>query len=305
MELGAMTNLFRDRRGGMPGNSYIEQARLCAAAGFKVLDLNVCDSVRPGKSGGDDLASEDWEAKIEALGNEAAKLGVRFTQAHAPYNGDLFIRGRQPDEDYLNRFHEMSRRCVIAAGRLGIKRITIHPMSDTVNTEYDNEIQKKTNIEFYAPMMELARKCGTGLALENMADFDRAKVRRAYCADADDLIDIVDTVSDPVLGVCWDFGHARMMINDQPRQLRKLGRRLVSTHVQDGKGARDTHLVPFVGGNIRWEEIMPCLKEIGYEGDFVLETHQFMNEVPDKLRLSAGMLAYDFGMYCMELYNKA
>ncbi len=303
MKLGAMTNLYRARRGGQPGNSYIEQTRRCAAAGFTVLDLNVCDSVRPGKN--DDLASDDWEAKIDALGSEAAKLGIVFTQAHAPFNGDMFVYGKQPNAEYIERFSEMSRRCVIAAGRLGIKRITIHPMSDTVNTEFDNEIQKKTNLEFYAPMIDLAKKCGTGLALENMADFDRAKIHRAYCADVDDLIDIIDTVNDPVLGVCWDFGHARMMLSDQPRQLRKLGKRLVSTHVQDNNGKRDSHLIPFVGGDIRWEMIMPCLKEIGYEGDFVLETHQFMNEIPDALRPSAAKLAYDFGMYCMEIYNKA
>lgn len=303
MKLGAMTNLYRARRGGQPGNSYIEQTRRCAAAGFTVLDLNVCDSVRPEKN--DDLASDDWEAKIDALGSEAAKLGVVFTQAHAPFNGDMFVYGKQPGAEYIERFSEMSRRCVIAAGRLGIRRITIHPMSDTVNTEFDNEIQKKTNLEFYAPMMELAKKCGTGLALENMADFDRAKIRRAYCADVDDLIDIIDTVNDPVLGVCWDFGHARMMIGDQPRQLRKLGKHLVATHVQDNNGKRDSHLIPFVGGDIKWEKIMPCLKEIGYEGDFVLETHQFMNEIPDALRPSAAKLAYDFGMYCMEIYNKA
>lgn len=303
MKLGAMTNLYRARRGGLAGNSYIEQTRLTAAAGFTVLDLNVCDSVRAGKN--DDLAADDWEAKIEALGNEAAKLGVVFTQAHAPFNGDLFIYGKQPGEEYLARFREMSRRCVIAAGRLGIKRITIHPLSDTVNTEFDIEIEKKTNLEFYAPMMDLAKKCGTGLAFENMADFDRAKVRRAYCADTDDLIDIIDTVNDPVLGVCWDFGHARMMISDQPRQLRKLGHRLVATHVQDNTGKRDSHLIPFVGGDIKWESIMPCLKEIGYQGDFVLETHQFMNEIPDALRPAAAKLAFDFGMYCMEMYEKA
>lgn len=303
MRLGVMTNLFRARRRGQPGHNYIEQVRLCAAAGFRVLDLNVTDSARPGSQS--DLAGDDWEAKIDALGEEAAKLGVSFSQAHAPYNGNLFIYGRQPDEDYFALFREMSRRCVIAAGRLGIKRITIHPLTDTVNTEYDNGIQKRTNIEFYSPMMELAKACGTGLAVENIAEVDLTRARRTYCANTDDLIDLVDTVRDPVLGVCWDFGHARMMFSDQPRQLRKIGRRLCATHVQDNTGRRDSHLIPFVGGNIRWEEIMPVLKEIGYAGDFILECHSFMKEVPDTLRQSAARLAYNFGMYCMDIYERA
>ena len=189
---------------------------------------------------------------------EAAKLGVSFTGARA-LQRQSFIYGRQPDEDYF-ALAKMSRRCVIAAGRLGIKRITIHPLTDTVNTEYDNGIQKRTNIEFYSPMMELAKACGTGLAVENIAEVDLTRARRTYCANTDDLIDLVDTVRDPVLGVCWDFGHARMMFSDQPRQLRQIGRRLCATHVQDNTGRRDSHLIPFVGGNIRWEEIMPVLR---------------------------------------------
>lgn len=303
MKLGTSTCLFDRHRFNHTSIPYIEQTRLCADAGFVVLDLNMCDSIRPGK--GDDLSADDWEARIDALGNEAAKLGVVFTQAHAPFNGDIFVAGRQPDAAYLEMFHEMTRRAVIASGKLGIKWIVVHPFNDTVNTEYDNEIQKKTNIDFYMPVLELAKACGTGLALENMADFDIAKCRRYYCANVDDLNDITDTINDPAFGICWDFGHARMIMEDQPRQLRKIGKRLKATHVQDNTGKNDSHLIPFVGGNIKWEDIMPTLKEIGYEGDFMLECHSFMNNIPDVLKASAAKLAYDFGMHCMEMYDKA
>ena len=46
---------------------------------------------------------------------------------------------------------------------------------------------------------------------------------------------------------------------------------------------------------------MPVLK-IGYAGDFILECHSFM-KVPDTLRQSAARLAYNFGMYCMDIYE--
>ena len=268
-----------------------------------MIDLNCCDSVRPGL--GSELAADNWESVIDELGNEAAKLGVSFTQSHAPFNGNMFAYGKQPDADYMALFNEMTRRCVIASARLGVKWIVVHPYTDTVNTEYDNEIQMKTNIEFYKPVLEQAKALGVGLAVENMADFDINKFRRGYCANADDLNALVDAVNDSSFGVCWDFGHARMMMDDQPRQLAMIGKRLKATHVQDNTGKRDSHLIPFVGGNIRWENIMPALKKIGYEGDFVYECHSFMNDIPDALRPSAAKLAYDFGMYCMELYEKA
>lgn len=301
MELGIMSNVFRWKRLDNSNSPYIDQVRACVDAGFKVIDLNMNFAARAKMN--DDLAADDWEARIDALGSKAAKLGVRFSQGHAPFNGDLYIRGLRPDDDYIARFREMSLRSVRAAAMLGIKWVTIHPLTDTINTEYDNEIQKKTNIEFYAEMLDLARKVGTGLAFENMSELHREKYTRAYCADTDDLIDLIDTINDPHVGICWDFGHAQTLVSDQPRQLRKLGSRLKATHVHDNRGERDSHLIPFVGGNIKWEKIMPALREMEYGGDFIFETHMFMKQIPDALRPAAGRLMHEFGMYCMKLYE--
>ena len=55
----------------------------------------------------DDLNCDDWEANIEAVGNEAAKLGAVFTQSHAPFNKNLFLYGKQPDEEYLAGFDQL------------------------------------------------------------------------------------------------------------------------------------------------------------------------------------------------------
>lgn len=305
MELGIMSNVFRWKRLDNSNSPYIDQVRACADAGFRVIDLNMNYSIHPEVCGDvpDDLAADDWEARIDALGNEAAKLGVVFSQGHAPFNPNIFIRGSQPSDDFMALFRDMSRRSVIAAGRLGIKWLTVHPQTDTVNTEYDNEIQKKTNIDFYSPMIGLAKKLGVGISFENMLELNRERSVRSYCASTDELIDLVDTLNDPAVGVTWDFGHAHTLVSDQPRQLRKLGARLKATHVQDNHGARDSHLIPFVGGNIKWENIMPALREINYTGDFVFETHMFMKQIPDALRPAAGRLMKEFGQYCLDLYK--
>ena len=121
----------------------------------------------------------------------------------------------------------------------------------------------------------------------------------------EEQIALIDAFGDSSVGACWDFGHAKMMLADQPRQLRMLGKRLKATHVQDNNGKRDAHLIPFVGGNIEWEKIMPCLREIGYEGDFMLEAHHYTRQIPEPLWESAGNLAYEFGMYCMKMYHNA
>lgn len=299
MRLGTSTNLYAYERGSDRELPFAEQVRACAAAGFTVLDLDLFESAHNHMMP-DDLNCPEWEAKIDELGELAAQLGVSFSQAHAPFCSSLFLAGKQPDADYVAQFHELMRRAVLAAGKLGIRWVTVHPMTDTVNAEYDLDVNRRTNLDFYAPYVELADKAGTGIAVENMANFNPA-VRRNYCASPEELIDLVDSFAAPNVGICWDFGHARMMMSNQPRQLRKLGARLKATHVQDNTGDRDSHLIPMVGGNVRWEEIMPVLREIGYTGDFMLEAHSYMRQVPRELWVPAGKLAYDFGMYLMNL----
>lgn len=299
MELGLMTNAYRFERGGKTCRPYIRQLEELADAGFRVADLNTCASVR---GCGDELAGDNWEAVIEALGNRAAELGVRFSQAHAPFNGNIFIRGARPDAQFMEQYREMTRRAITAASRLGVRWVVVHPLTDTVNTEFDNAIQCRTNHEFYAEFVELAAQLGVGIAFENMSEpADKPDLRRRYGSDVDDLFAILDSFEGAPVGICWDFGHGRISYTDQPRQLRRIGSRLKATHVHDNRGERDSHLIPFVGGNIKWELIMPVLREIGYEGDFVLETHKFMGNVPDALRPAAGKLMHEFGEYCLKL----
>ena len=303
MNLGTSINLYAFRRGEKMPRSFADQVRDTCRVGFRTLDIDFYEAAHR-KLIVDDLNCDDWEAKIDAAGNEAAKWGAVFTQSHAPFHKNLFLYGKQPDAAYMEAFDRLMRRAIVASARLGVRWVTVHPLTDTVHAEYDVETNLATNLDFYRPYAELARREGVGLAIENMAKMDNV-IRRVYCASPEEQIALIDAFGDPAVGACWDFGHAHMMLADQPRQLRALGRRLKATHVQDNNGKRDAHLIPFVGGTIRWEEIMPCLKEIGYEGDFVLESHHFARQMPEALWESAGRLAYEFGMYCMNMYEHA
>ena len=150
-------------------------------------------------------------------------------------------------------------------------------------------------------MLEECKKAGVGIAFENMYNFSPDDYRRSYCENPEDLIALVDSYGDGSVGVCWDFGHANFVLADQPRALRKLGSRIKTTHVQDNRGAVDSHLIPFVGGNVKWEKIMPCLAEIGYVGDIVLDAPSYTKDFPDALKPSAVAFALEAGRYLLSL----
>lgn len=293
--------MFYRHRGENEKPSYAEKVTMIADAGFDVADIHFCDSVRPRWN--DALASDGWERAIDEAGEAAAARGITFSQSHSPFNPYLFTRGRQPNAETLELLAEMTRRSIIASGKLGVKWMVFHPLNDTVNCEYDTDIELKTNREYYAPILEQCKKAGVGMALENMFNFSPADYRRSYCENPEDLISLVDSFDDPAVGICWDFGHANFLISDQPRALRKVGSRLKATHVQDNRGDVDSHLIPFVGGNIKWEKIMPCLREIGYEGDFVYEAQSYTQDFPDTLKPDAAKFAVEVGRYLLRMYE--
>lgn len=302
MNLGTFMTMFSRRRGVAEDVPYIEQMTACRAAGFDV--QNFCAYLALDKKRKAEICEDDWQKRINALANEAAKQGVTFTQAHAPGRCEPFIAELRPTDEVIEYYLEIMRRTILACEMLGVKWMTVHPFSDNINTEYDTDILKETNLEFYAPILEFAKAHGVGLAFENMARFNKfSMLKRVYCMSAEELCDLVDTFNDEDVGVTWDFGHGRMMIANQSTALERIGHRLKATHVQDNKGT-DAHLIPFVGGDINWESIMPTLKKIGYDGTFMLESGSYSQNLPEELWIPAGRLAYEFGTYCLSLADK-
>lgn len=302
MRLAASTCTFPGRRQG-GGTALTESIAMCRECGFEVIDLNFCFAVN--KKCGSLFCSDDWLRYVDELGEAGAKYGVEFSQSHAPYDSNLRRADRKLSEEDIAWYFESVRRSVYASGKLGVKWVVVHAQTDVLDGEMSFEQNMKTNLEFYAPIVEWAKKYGTGIAIENMAEFHPEKTKHRFTATVEEQIAIIDALNDEAVGACWDFGHAQLVYRDQMVPLRKLGKRLRATHVQECDGREDDHFIPFIRGNEPWEKIMPYLKESGYPGDFTYEIHGFFNKIPDELRIKAGKFAFEVGSYLMELYNKA
>ena len=304
MRLATSTCIFPTSRDGKR-TSLIDSMTMCREAGFRVIDLNFCSAINP-KSDANELCAPDWERKIDEIGNHAAKIGVTFSQSHAPYDSNLWRADRPLTDEDRAWYFESTRRSFLASGKLGVKWCVVHAQTDVLDDENSFEQNIKCNLRFYAPIVEWAHKYGCGVAIENMAEFHPMKTRQRFTALVEEQIAIIDALNDPVaVGACWDFGHAQMVYKDQTAPLRKLRKRLKATHVQENYGSADDHYLPFIRGNVPWEKLMPLLKEIGYEGDFTYEVHGFYRYIPDELRVRAGQFGYEIGQYLLSLYDKA
>lgn len=240
-------------------------------AGFRVVDVNLSSYSEKGQP----MTRDDWADWCRRMKAKADELGLCIGQAHAHF----YQLREDGSEDPWDR--ELLERSIRGAAIMGVKWMVFHPFNLKVNGWYNGEAAKKRNLELFREYAEIARPLGVGIAIENM--LESAGRSRRYCSGPEELIDLVDTLNDPVFGICWDFGHANVNGIDQPAALRTVGKRLKALHVDDNYGVNDDHMLPYFG-TIRWEPIMQTLHDIDYEGDFTYEVHRFHYGLPHELQ---------------------
>ncbi len=232
-------------------------------AGFTTLD---CDLWLLSHGNGA-LTRPDYQAWAEKTRALADELGLTFHQTH----GDT-LTGMQWDDpthpDYPG-LEARILRCIEVSKILGAEWMVVHPTSLPHAPLYSAKDAKEANLRYLTPLIEKAKAEGVGLAIENMIDYRNN--RRRYCGgDPYELLELCDTINDPLVGLCIDTGHAHQAGIDAGNFIRLAGDRLKATHINDNRRDADSHLVPFFG-SADWVDISAALKEIGYQGVFTYE----------------------------------
>lgn len=267
--------------------SYIDVISAGVDAGFKCFDMNVCDYVNDKDSF---YMSENWRDELKKIKEFADKNGVDFFQSHAH-----MITKANIDHDYY------IKKSIEAAQIAGVKWTVMH----TWDTEDEYEILLNKNIELFRPYIEYAKERNVGIAIENAPEriYWFGEEIHGVFRTADELMPLVDTLNSEFgnVGVCWDTGHANLTMKSQYEDIIKLGKRLKVTHIADNSLQYDDHLPPFYGYT-DFRAIMKALKEIGYEGTFNFETHNFTNKLPTELVGDAARFMYKIGEYIVNNY---
>ena len=102
-----------------------------------------------------------------------------------------------------------------------------------------------------------------------------------FAGGFEDLLELLDLLGDDErFGICLDTGHANLTQINQPAAIRAMGKRLRALHINDNRGVKDDHILPFTG-TIRWSPLMKALGEIDYQGEFTYEIHNFASGFED------------------------
>lgn len=285
-----------------------ETVRHLSECGFQYMDVSFFACF----SAGSIYFSDEYMKVVEAYRHAFEKYGMKPAQSHAPASNSL-------GDDGGAYFMKKTTRAIEMAAKIGCPSITIHPGCRSIPTGRDRFIED--NIAVLKKLIPYAEQYGIKLLYENIG---RREIEHFYSITAEDVIDVVDSVDSPYLGVCWDVGHANMHDLDQYAEITKLGKRIDGLHIHDNFGTRtiedngkvifgDVHTVPLFC-NLDFDPVMRALIDIGYKGAFNFEVtsgkaNEFIKDQKDLLpyarncRLATDKLLYDVGTLILNKYN--
>ena len=267
-----------------------EQGARIAKCGFQFLDYNFLDwQVDPRSP----FLQDNWLDWVLKTGEAVEKAGAKFNQAHAPVHKSIACR--------TVATRDLQLRAIEACGRLGIPWLVFHTLDGVEDYTFD------FNRDYFTTLLDACHKFNVGMAIENSWPI------RSFCplSKTEGLVQLVDYINDPLVGICWDTGHGNVVgksrygwrgdvqcafedAADQYAQLTKIGKRLKALHVNDNGGMDDDHLEPFAG-TVNWNDVMRALRDIGYEHSFTFEAHNAVVHLPEALKNRKIALLHDIG----------
>ncbi len=214
-------------------------------------------------------ADDPFAAADEVLGT-VQELGIKMPQVH------LTISLNVADLDPATREAavQIAERDIELCARMGIENGVIHPGGAKHETLKGYEEEKRVRVESFKRLADYAGERDFNIAIENMMDGARhvngALGQRSYGAVIPELLELLDDIGAPNVGICLDTGHAWVQGIAMEEAVRECGDKLIALHIADNDGSGDQHRTPFFG-SIDWQKGVAALREIGYHGIFNLE----------------------------------
>ncbi len=206
------------------------------------------------------FSNDKYRGFLMDIGESADKHGVEITQLHGLWATDDKTRAQR--EESISYFIKE----IEGAHYMGCKNVAIHPfLPFGWGAEIDKDKIWDVNIDLFTRLMPYAEKYDVTICAENQP------FTAIAMSTVKEVKKLIREINHPKFKACLDTGHANVFHDNIAEDVRLLGDDLATLHVHDNKGNWDQHLIPYMG-NIKWEEFLAALKEIGYKGAFTLET---------------------------------
>ncbi len=232
-------------RNGCLGMPWDEAFQAAADIGFDGVELDI---------GADYRETALWADGVGAVAAMAEKAGSKVLAFCA--GACWQISPASSSEEVREEIKALLTDLSGFAAELGAGAILVPVTPGGDDVPYEDE--QRRWIEEMKAVAPAAEAKGVVLALEN--------VGRGCGKSAEELIHLADNVDSPAVQVYYDVGNATAFENDPIEEIKLLGSRIAVVHIKDREG-------DLLGeGVVKIPESIEALKEIGYDGDLILET---------------------------------
>lgn len=207
------------------------------------------------------MTEEEWEAKIMADKKAAEEAGVTIWQIHGPWR----YPPRDETAEHRAERLETMKRSIRLTGKMGVKYWVIHPIMPfgTANDPYP-EVFWQMNMDFFRQLLPVAKEAGVVICYENMP------MKGLTISTPEKTLEFIREMNDENFKFCLDTGHANVWGISAGDAVRMAGDDLKVLHIHDNKW-RDDHLYPTMG-TVNWKDFVQSLRDINYDGVFMMET---------------------------------
>ncbi|MDQ6720650.1 MAG: sugar phosphate isomerase/epimerase [Candidatus Dormibacteraeota bacterium] len=176
-----------------------------------------------------------------------------------------------PDRDVIQSTQQYVRSATDMAARVGARSLA-GPIYSPVGKTWAMDSTERAAVigrlvENLKPLADYAGERGVTLALEPLNRFETSLINTA-----EQVMEVVDRVGSPALGVLLDTFHMNIEERDPGAAIRACGRHIAHFHACGcDRGAPGGDQVP-------WPKIAAALRGAGYEGPIVIESFTIENQ---------------------------
>ena len=249
--------------------------------GGKVIDDKLFyDYARCGISAMEISIREDMKLDYKLVRDASEKYGVEVATYHLPFvNYDL------SNPEIADMSMEHFKAIINEGTSYGINTYIIHPCFEV--TEEDRSTRFALAKKNLPIMAEYAQRLGATLAVENLPN-------QCIGRTSDEILEFIGT--HPALRACFDMNH--LFHETQADFIRKIGDKLLTTHISDYDFIFERHWMPGEG-KIDWQSVIAALKEINYQGIWMYEVSY---KTPKTIFRDREFTAEDFERNAKELF---
>jgi sugar phosphate isomerase/epimerase len=223
------------------------------------------------------------EEKVQIVARSDEQLqAIRQTilQSGLEIGGVHFLQSLPVLGDPPQKIASLHEKLLDMAQLVGIKRATTHAgwrlHGDKPYTPVTTDALYDQSLEIYRTLCDLATPRGIQIAIETACTawpwLDEHPQR---------MIEFLDAVDRPNIGICLDSGHSHVVGLDVPTVVKTLDTRIIETHFHDNYGGNhgtfhqcDLHN-PIGIGTIDWRAVIRAMHDVGYAGVITFEQPDF------------------------------